>query len=487
MIRLVTQTEKILNNFFLLKLHRSDSLTVVILTIDLQNSQLQFFYYKIFTAKYFINLIDNLNSLNYSLFMENRNTLSPIFGRFLRTLFVISIARFGNYIPIPGITEVSSLYENSFRGSSIYNLSTFSGGSNVISIFTLGLGPFFSASILVQFLTKLYPFFEKLQNEEGDSGRKKIVKFTRLFSIFFSFVESVFLSNSLRSSVFNWTFNSYIIVALSLTTGSLILIWLSEIITEKGIGNGSSILILASNLSRCPDILINKTDFSSLSINPQSTIYIFYMVCTLLVMLVFSSLTQEGARKIPILSPKQLVDGTSEDTKVSYIPLRFGQAGVVPIIFSSSILLFLSTLIEKSGKLIAVRTFFVAYSLNQFFYFFTFLFLIVFFSFFYTLILLNPEDIAKNLKKMSSVITDIKPGASTKIYLRKSILQASFIGSILLSILILIPFIFAKLLSVPPFSISGITSLILSLSILNDTSRQVLAYFETRKFLLLSN
>lgn len=419
--------------------------------------------------------------------MENKNTLSPFFGRFLRTLFIIAVARFGNYIPIPGITEVSSLYESSFRGSSIYNLSTFSGGSNVISIFTLGLGPFFSASILVQFLTKLYPFFEKLQNEEGDSGRKKIIKYTRLFTIFFSFVESIFLSNSLRSFVFNWTFSSYVIVALSLTTGSLILIWLSEIITEKGIGNGSSILILASNLSRCPDILVNKSDFTSLDITPQSTIYIIYMFCTLLIMLIFSSLTQEGARKIPILSPKQLVDGSTDDTKVSYIPLRFGQAGVVPIIFSSSILLFLTTLIEKSGKFTIVSTFFSTYNLNQFFYFFTFLLLIVFFSFFYTLILLNPEDIAKNLKKMSSIISNVKPGASTKIYLRKSILQASFIGSILLSILILIPFIFAKIFFVPPFSISGITSLILSLSILNDTSRQILAYFETRKFLLLSD
>jgi preprotein translocase subunit SecY len=419
--------------------------------------------------------------------MEQKISASPFLGRVIRTFIIITIARFGNYVPIPGITEVESLYESSFRGSSIYNLSTFSGGSNVISIFTLGLGPFFSASILVQFLTKLYPAFEKLQNEEGDAGRKQIIRYTRLFTILFSVVESIFLSNSLRPFVFSWTFSSYIIVALSLTSGSLALVWLSELITERGIGNGSSILILASNLSRYPDILINKTEFESSDLSYQSGTYIAYMVATLFIMLVFSSFTQEGARRIPIVSPKQLVDGSSDDTKVSYIPLRFGQAGVIPIIFSSSILLVLSSFIQKSGSFSQLTNFFAANNLNQFVYFFTFLVLIIGFSFFYTLILLSPEDIAKNLKKMSSVITNVKPGTATKIYLRKSILQASFIGSILLSILIFIPFVTAKIFAVPPFSISGITSLILSLSILNDTSRQVLAYFETRKFLLLSD
>lgn len=419
--------------------------------------------------------------------MEQKISASPFFGRVLRTFIIITIARFGNYVPIPGITEVESLYESSFRGSSIYNLSTFSGGSNVISIFTLGLGPFFSASILIQFLTKLYPAFEKLQNEEGDAGRKQIIRYTRLFTILFSVVESVFLSNSLRPFVFSWTFTSYIIVALSLTAGSLVLVWLSEIITERGIGNGSSILILASNLSRYPDILINKSEFESSSISYENGVYIAYMLVTLFIMLIFSSFTQEGARRIPIISPKQLVDGSSEDTKVSYIPLRFGQAGVIPIIFSSSILLVLSSFIQKSDYFSPLTAFFAANNLNQFAYFFAFLILIVGFSFFYTLILLSPEDIAKNLKKMSSVINNVKPGAATRIYLRKSILQASFIGSILLSILIFIPFLTAKVFGVPPLSISGITSLILSLSILNDTSRQVLAYFETRKFLLLSD
>lgn len=419
--------------------------------------------------------------------MEQRASLSPFLGRVFRTLIVITIARFGNYVPIPGITEVESLYENSFRGSSIYNLSTFSGGSNVISIFTLGLGPFFSASILIQFLTKLYPSFEKLQNEDGDAGRKQLVRYTRVFTVFFSIVESIFLSNSLRPYVFSWTFESYFIVAFCLSTGSLILVWLSEIITERGIGNGSSILILASNLSRYPDILINKPEFDSIGLSYQSLRYIGYLLVTLLIMLVFSSFTQEGARRISIISPKQLVDGSSDDVKVSYIPLRFGQAGVIPIIFASSLLLFSSSLLQKSEQFVTLNQFLANNNLSQFAYFFSFLFLIIVFSFFYTLILLSPKDISKNLRKMSSVISNVKPGLETKVYLRKSILQASLIGSVLLSILILIPFGVAKVFNVPPLSISGITSLILSLSILNDTSRQVLAYFETRKFLLLSD
>jgi len=419
--------------------------------------------------------------------MKTNTTFFPFINRVIKTFLIILISRFGNYVPIPGITEVESLYENSFRGSSIYNLSTFSGGSNVISIFTLGLGPFFSASILIQFLTKLYPNFEKMQTEEGDSGRKKLTRYTRIFTVLFSIVESVFLSNSLRPFVFSWDISSYFIVAISLSVGSLVLVWLSEVITEKGIGNGSSILILVSNLSRYPDILINKSSFEDTGFSYQNLTYLSYMFVTFLIMLIFSSFTQEGARRISIVSPKQLVNGNSDDTKISYIPIRFGQAGVVPIIFSSSILLFGNSFFQKNPNFQKINDFVSSNGLSQYLYFVIFLVLIISFSFFYTLILLSPEDITKNLKKMSSVIPNVKPGFETKIFLRKSILQASFIGSILLSFLILIPFITAKIFNVPALSISGITSLILSLSILNDTSRQVLAYFETRKFLLLSN
>lgn len=414
-----------------------------------------------------------------------RNPASQLYGRLFRTLLVILLSRFGNYVPIPGITEVDSLYENSFRGSSVYNLSAFSGGSNVISIFTLGLGPFFSASLLMQFLIKFYPRFERLQNEEGDTGRKQVIKYTRLFTALFSFIESIVFSNSLRSSVFNWSFNSYFIVALCLTAGSLILVWLSEIITHRGIGNGSSILILSSNLARCPDILINKADFDSAASSYASPNYIFYILCTFSIMLFISLLTQEGARKVTILSPNQLIDTRSNDKDASYIPIRFGQAGVVPIIFSSSILLFLTTIFQKLDDYPLITNFFATIKLGQFLYFSTFLSLIIIFSFFYTLILLDPDGISKNLNKMSSVIPNVSPGTPTKIYLRKSILEASFVGAILLSILILVPFLFAKLFGVPAFSISGITSLILSFSILNDTIRQVFSYFDTRIFLFL--
>nr|P28540.2 RecName: Full=Protein translocase subunit SecY [Diacronema lutheri]CAA45998.1 secY [Diacronema lutheri]prf//1813203A secY gene [Diacronema lutheri] len=410
----------------------------------------------------------------------------PLVLRLFRTIMILIFARLGNYIPIPGITEVESFYESSFRNTSIYNLSALSGGSNVISILTLGLGPFFSASLAVQFLVKLYPAFEKLQNEEGEEGRKTIVRYTRILTVLFCIIESFFLSNSLRSFVFNWNSISYFVVAAAVTTGSLVLVWLSEVITERGIGNGSSLLILIGNLSRFR-FLINKDDFDSLNVSSQSNLYIIYIIITLVSMLIFSTLSQEGARKIPVVSAKQLIDGVEDDMRRSYIPIRFGQAGVVPIIFSSSILLFLTTSIKQLPNAnIATRVILDSVNLQQIFYFFTFLVLIIFFSFFYTLIILSPSDIAKNLKKMSSVIQDTKPGVATKVYIRKFILQASFVGSILLSALILIPSILAAALGVHPLSISGITSLILSFSIINDTVRQVLAYRDTRKFLLSS-
>jgi preprotein translocase subunit SecY len=231
--------------------------------------------------------------------------------------------------------------------------------------------------------------------------------------------------------------------------------------------------------------LLNKADLDAEGFSFFNPTYIFYMACTFSIMLVLSSITQEGSRKLTVLSPKQILGRDISLTKSSYIPIRFGQAGVVPIIFSSSILLFFSGLIKKSENIFPIVNSIGNPYLNQFIYFAAFLTIIVLFSSFYSLILLNPEDIAKNLSKMSSVIQDIKPGVKTRIYLRKSILEASFIGALLLSFLIIIPFLSAVIFNVPSFSISGITSMILCLSIINDTARQILAYFETRVFLFI--
>lgn len=405
----------------------------------------------------------------------------PLIIRLLRTVLILTISRLGNYIPIPGVTDIESFYENSFQDSSIYNLSAFSGGSNVISILTLGLGPFFSAGLVIQLLVKFYPPFEKLQNEEGDEGRKKIVRYTRLFTVFFCIFESIFLSNSLRSFVFNWTFTSYIIVAAAVTTGSLLLVWLGEIISERGIGNGSSLLILVSNLARFPDFLMNRVDVGSSNFNFQSETYFIYLIITLIVMIICNSLVQEGIRKYPVLSSRQLAKSGFEDVKRSYLPIKFAQGGVLPIIFASSLLLTISGLIKKSDTLSNV------FPTNPILYLFIFFPLMVIFSFFYTLLILSPSDISKNLKKMSSVISDIKPGTATKVYLRKTILQSSLIGSLMVSVVMLIPYIFASFAGVPPISIPGITSLILTFTIVTDTSRQIAAYRDTRRFLFISD
>lgn len=399
--------------------------------------------------------------------------------RSLRTLLILLFSRVGNYIPIPGVTDIESFYENSFQNTSIYTLSALSGGSNVITIFTLGLGPFFSASLVTQLLVKFYSPFEKLQNEEGDEGRKTIARYTRLFTICFCIIESIFLSNSLRLFVFNWTFASYIIVALAVTAGSLILVWLGEIISERGIGNGSSLLILFSNLARFPDFLVNKID--AFDFNFQNKTYVFYVIITLVVMIVLNVFIQEGSRKLTVLSSRQLAKNNLDDIKRSYLPIRFSQGGVLPIIFASSLLLTVSTFMKKSD------TFSFIFSTNQIFYFAIFLPLMAVFSFFYTLLILSPGDISKNLKKMSSVISDIKSGPATKIFLRKVILQASLVGSILLSMVMLIPYIFAAFVGVPSLPIPGITSLILCFTIVTDTLRQIVAFRDTRRFLLISD
>jgi preprotein translocase subunit SecY len=269
------------------------------------------------------------------------------------------------------------------------------------------------------------------------------------------------------------------VVGLCVSVGSLMLLWLSEIISEIGIGNGASILILVSNLARFPYGLANKI---SETFDP---IYLLYVAFTCMLMLLISNVTHDSSRKVTILSPKLLtIDAKSRATKVSYIPIKFSQAGIVPIIFSSTVLLYLTTTIKTFG-LVPTAGFFASQKLQEFLYFSSFLSLIMLFNFFYTLVIVNPTDIAKNLSKMSAIIPDIKPGLPTTIFLRGRILESSLIGSLLLSLLIVVPFITAKFFDVPCFSIPGITSLIISFTVVNETIRQISAYNDANSFLFL--
>ena len=261
--------------------------------------------------------------------MQTRQTDS-IRKKVFFTIFIIIIVRIGNFIPIPNVDQrylINILNSNP-------SLKTFFNGDNLtLSVFSLGIIPSINASILIQLLTSAIPYLEKLQKEEGDSGRRQIKLYTRTLTLLFSIFESLSIAFSLRPILFNWDFSICFEIVLTLTTGSMIVLWLSDLITEDGIGNGSSFIIAINILSTLPNtiltILTEKTVVSGL---------ISFLSFTLLIIGVIY--IQEAIKVIPLISAKELFNLQNKknirNSRSSYLPLRINQGGVMPIIFAST-------------------------------------------------------------------------------------------------------------------------------------------------------
>ena len=380
--------------------------------------------------------------------------------KILFTIFIVIIIRLGNFIPVPNVDQrylINILNANP-------SLKTFFNSENLIlSVFSLGIIPNINASILIQLLVSAIPYLEKLQKEEGETGRRQIKQYTRSLTLLIAILESFSIAFSLRPILFNWNLAICSEIVLALTTGSMIILWLSDLITENGIGNGSSIVITLNILSVLPNTIKTITE----SGNIISILFNFISFTILIIGIIY---VQEAVRIIPLISAKQLFaqqnQTSNQAMNTSYLPLKINQGGVMPIIFSSTFLTFLTVAVNYVLSLqILPMQFNNAKAISLIYGGINFV-LIFAFSLFYSNLILNPKEIAKDLNKMAITIPNIRPGKQTTSFLKKTLTRLSLLGALFLAILVALP----NIRSSYGF---GVTSLLILVGVTVDTARQI--------------
>ncbi len=410
---------------------------------------------------------------------RNKNTYG-IQSRVILTFLLIILSRFGTFIPVPGVDH-DAFYQSISNNPIVSFLNIFSGGGFAsIGVFALGIVPYINASILIQLGTTSIPSLEKLQKEEGEVGRQKISQITRYIALTWAIIQSVGVSFWVRPYVFNWDIQFVIEMTLALTTGSMLVMWISEQITEKGIGNGASMLIFVNIISGLPK-LIQK---SSGSLENKSNLFeLFALALIFLIMIIGIIFIQEGTRRIPIISARQLGKGQIQN-KTSYLPLRLNQGGVMPIIFASAFLVLPAYVsqITTNPIILSIATLLSPSSANKGIYLLFYFLLILFFSYFYASLILNPSDVSKNLKKMESSIPGVRPGKATTDYLQKTLNRLTFLGALFLAFIALVPSLIESVTNISTFKGLGATSLLILVGVAIDTSKQVQTYLISKNY-----
>ncbi len=399
--------------------------------------------------------------------------------RILITLGLLLLIRVGAYIWIPGL-DVSQLQNELSGGQLIGLLSIFTGGAPG-GVFSLGILPFINASIIMQLLTAALPSLETLQKDEGEAGRRKLAQITRYVALGWGSLQAVIFSLYLRGFA-NGELEGAIFVistSLALTTGAMVVMWISEIITEKGIGNGASLVIFVNITASLPTTLQNI-------IREAQTGKIFPIVVTVAValsMVVAIVAVQEGSRRIPIVSARRQIGSVAVlPERQSYLPLKLISGGVMPIIFASAMLFLPATLANFTGNGVLLN---LANWLSPSYtvpglplstgwvYGLTYFFLIFGFSFFYASLVVNPTDMALNLKRQGVAIPGFRPGSATANYLSGVINRLTLIGGSFLGLIAIIPNVVYSVTGTGVLQGLGATSLLILVGVAIETAKQL--------------
>jgi preprotein translocase subunit SecY len=396
------------------------------------------------------------------------------------TFLLIILSRFGTFIPVPGVDH-DAFYQSISNNPIVSFLNIFSGGGFAsIGVFALGIVPYINASILIQLGTTSIPSLEKLQKEEGEAGRQKISQVTRYIALGWAIIQSIGVSFWVRPYVFNWDIQFVIEMTLALTTGSMLVMWISEQITEKGIGNGASMLIFVNIISGLPKLIQQSSGPVE---NKGNLFELIALALIFLIMIIGIIFIQEGTRRIPIISARQLGKGQIQN-KTSYLPLRLNQGGVMPIIFASAFLVLPAYIsqITTNSIILSISNLLSPSSTNKSIYLLFYFLLILFFSYFYASLILNPSDVSKNLKKMESSIPGIRPGKATTDYLQKTLNRLTFLGALFLAFIALVPSLIESITNISTFKGLGATSLLILVGVAIDTSKQVQTYLISKNY-----
>jgi preprotein translocase subunit SecY len=398
------------------------------------------------------------------------------------TAAMLLLYRLGAYIPAPGI-DINTVknIESNFSGNNILGfLNLFSGGSlSRLSLFALGIMPYITASIILQLLTVVVPTLERL-SKEGEVGQQKITQYTRYLTVALAFAQSVgyvFLFRSFQSAagtsvVGTLTAPKVFLIVISLTAGTTLLMWLGELITQRGIGNGISLMIFASIASRIPN------GIQAWWTNPDQ-VFVVMMPFIALAVIVGIVFVQEGQRRIPVQYAKRIVGRRMTTGGSTYLPLRVNMAGVIPVIFAASIMAFPPTI----GQLLntpAALDFAAFFQPNGWAYVAGEVFFIVVFTYFYTAVTFNPVDQADNLKKYGGFIPGVRPGRPTAEYLDRILSRLTFPGALYLGAVAALPTILINQTSANFFF--GGTSILIVIGVALDTVKQLEAQLMMRNY-----
>ena len=384
------------------------------------------------------------------------------------TLIMFAVFRMGTHIPVPGVdpTAIEALFNN---GSLFGLMDLFSGGAlSKFSIFAMSITPYINASIIIQLLNVVVPTLEQWR-KEGEEGHRKTTRVTRYFTVVLAFFQAIGMSIGLKSALLNPSPVSILIVAITLTAGTIFLMWVGEQITANGVGNGISLIIFAGIVAALPSNIGKMYNY--VQAGTVSYINVFFFAIVAIAMIVFVIAVHTAYRRIPVSYAKRVVGRGSYGGHSSHIPLKVNQAGVIPIIFASSVLMFPVT-IAQFIDIPWVKTFAGYFAWGTPLQSTCYAVLIIFFTYFYTAVTVKISDMAENLKKYGGFIPGIRPGEPTAEYLDHVMTRITLAGAVFLAFIAILPTMLASATHIEGVNFGG-TALLIVVGVGLDTMKQI--------------
>jgi preprotein translocase subunit SecY len=417
--------------------------------------------------------------------IQNIVRIPELRARILFTFGMLAVYRVGCAVVTPGInTNVIRDFFEQMSGTAFGMFNLFSGGAlQQMSIFSLGIMPYISATIIFQLLTVVIPQLEQLK-KEGEQGQKKINQWSRYATIVLALFQGMLIATALENGQFGqgavmnpgWGFR--LMTMITLTTGTAFIMWLGEQVTERGIGNGISLVIFSSIVVAIPSGMFQMFDLIQTDqFSPLQAIFLIGFMLALIAGVVF---VERAQRRIPIQHARRVVGKRVTQGGMSYFPLRVNTAGVIPPIFASSLLMIPSTLRQFTESPELQQAIDQYMNPGGFQYNLVYMGLIIFFCFFYTSIMINPVDVSENIKRFGGYIPGIRPGANTADHIDKVLSRLTFVGAVYVAVICIVPVILAGRMNIP-FYFGG-TALLICVGVSLDTIGQIEAHLVSREY-----
>lgn len=398
--------------------------------------------------------------------LRNAFKVEELRKKIIFTLLMFLVFRIGAHIPTPGIdpTQLEALFSQQIFGF----IDVLSGGAfKNVTVFAMGIMPYINASIIMNLLTIVVPYFEKL-SKMGPEGKRLMAQYTRYGTVLLAFVQALLMTFYLKSAMIDYNFFYVIVIAITLTAGTTLLMWMGEMITEKGIGNGISLIIFAGIVSRLPSGIKYIWDALRTGESNFFAVLLFLVLAVLIIAgIVYIT---EGQRRVPIQYAKRVIGRKVYGGQSTHIPIKVNQAGVIPVIFAMSILMLpglIASFFDPEGTGFVTRIF----QMDHPFYMVCYVLLIIFFAYFYTAVTFSPVDVADNIKKNGGFVPGIRPGRPTAEYIDRILTRLTLAGAFFLAFIALLPNL---MMAITGLNISfGGTSLLIAVGVALDTMRQL--------------